>query len=58
LHKGLKSAFGKLYGYTSDEKGIRHASLNGDEMADEHLALFMFSTCASFCAYLVNVTRT
>jgi hypothetical protein len=57
LHKSLKSAFGKLYGYTSDEKGIRHASINGDEMVDEHLALFMFSTCASFCAYLVNITR-
>lgn len=57
LHKSLKSAFSKLYDYTSDEKGIRHASINGDEMVDEHLALFMFSTCASFCAYLVNVTR-
>ncbi|MDQ7019965.1 MAG: hypothetical protein Q9M33_12480 [Robiginitomaculum sp.] len=57
LHPALKKAFNQLYGYTSDEKGVRHASIDGDEMVDEHLALFMFSTCASFCAYLVNVTR-
>ena len=28
LHPALKEAFQKLYGYTSDEQGIRHALLN------------------------------
>ena len=27
LHPALKEAFTKLYGYTSDEQGIRHALL-------------------------------
>ena len=53
LHPALKSAFSKLYGYTSDEQGIRHALLNGDEAAvgmDE--AVFMLGACASFASYL------
>ena len=28
LHPALKEAFNKLYGYTSDEQGVRHASLD------------------------------
>ena len=53
LHPALKTAFSKLYGYASDERGIRHALLNGDGAdvgADE--ALFMFGACASFASYL------
>lgn len=30
LHPTLKNAFNKLYGYTSNEQGIRHALLNSD----------------------------
>lgn len=54
-HGALKSAFSTLYGYTSDEKGIRHALLE-EEAADVDLddAVFMFGACASFAAYLVN----
>ncbi len=54
-HSALKSAFDKLYGYTSDEEGIRHALLNKDT-ADVGLdeAIFMLGACASFAAYLVN----
>ena len=53
LHPALKSAFSKLYGYTSDEQGIRHAHLSADQAnvgMDE--ALFMFGACASFASYL------
>lgn len=57
-HTALKEAFSKLYGYTSDEQGIRHALLNKDSAdvgVDE--AVFMFGACASFAAYLVNIHR-
>ena len=53
LHPALKEAFSKLYGYTSDEQGIRHALLdrsNADVGMDE--AVFMLSACASFASYL------
>ena len=54
-HRALKEAFSKLYGYTSDEKGIRHALLDeGAADVDLDDAVFMFGACASFAAYLVN----
>ena len=57
-HPALKEAFSKLYGYTSDEQGIRHSLLDKpspDVDLDE--AMFMFGACASFAAYLVNKHR-
>ena len=54
-HRALKEAFSKLYGYTNDENGIRHALLDeGDADVDLDDAVFMFGACASFAAYLVN----
>lgn len=57
-HPALKQGFEKLYGYASNEQGIRHALLNQDS-ADVGLdeAVFMFGACASFAAYLVNKHR-
>lgn len=53
LHGALKGAFDQLYGYTSDEKGIRHALIDDiDDKVGENEALFMFTSCAAFCAYL------
>ena len=53
LHPALEDAFSKLYGYASDEQGIRHALL---ERADHNVgmdeAVFMLSACASFASYL------
>ena len=57
-HPALKEAFSKLYGYTNDEEGIRHALLkenSPDVGLDE--AMFMFGACASFAAYLVSKHR-
>ena len=54
-HPALKEAFKKLYGYTNDEQGIRHALLDKgspDVGLDE--AVFMFGTCASFAAFLLS----
>jgi hypothetical protein len=54
LHGGLKAAFASLYGYTSDEKGVRHALVFKDEaQVDEADALFMLGACASFVSYLL-----
>ncbi|WP_148663451.1 hypothetical protein [Bosea vaviloviae] len=54
LHGGLKNAFNSLYGYTSDEKGVRHALVLGNEArVDEADALFMLGACASFVSYLI-----
>ncbi len=53
LHPALKEAFTKLYGYTSNEQGIRHAHLGQDSAnvgMDE--AVFMLGACASFSSYL------
>ncbi len=53
LHPAFKQAISKLYGYTSDEQGIRHALLDKAEAnvtIDE--AVFMLGACASFASYL------
>ena len=53
LHPALKEAFNKLYGYTSDEQGVRHALLDRpDHNVGMDEALFMLSACASFASYL------
>jgi hypothetical protein len=55
LNSVLKDAFIKLYGYTSSEKGIRHALLEGDNAnVGQDEALFMFSACTAFVAYLAR----
>lgn len=61
--KAIHPAFAKgliaLYGYTSDESGVRHALLDGGAAAvTENEALFMYSACASFCQYLINTGRS
>lgn len=50
-HAALKEAFKKLYGYTSDEGGIRHKLLE-DETVDFHDAKFMLVTCCAFVNYI------
>ena len=57
LHPALKQGWNNLYGYTSDEKGgIRHAKIGDDSNIDEALAIYMFSSCISFAAYLARQT--
>lgn len=54
LHGSLKAAFSSLYGYSSDEEGVRHALVFGNEaQVDEEDALFMLGACASFVSYLL-----
>ncbi len=58
IHGALKSGFGNLYGYTSDEKGVRHALLSdGAPQVDETDAIYMLGSCAAFVSYLINKAR-
>ena len=57
VHGAFIKGMEKLYGYTSNEDGIRHAHLDDTANVDTHDAVFMFGACASFCAYLVNKSR-
>ena len=47
VHPALKAAWGKLYGYTSDEQGLRHAMTN-DPNVDFATAKYMVVSCAAF----------
>jgi len=47
LHPVLNDAFRKLYAYTSDAGGIRHAMTEGDEITFEE-AKFMLVACSAF----------
>jgi hypothetical protein len=53
LHPALKSAFSKLYGYTSDEGGIRHALMDQPNISFED-ARFMLVSCSAFINYLME----
>jgi hypothetical protein len=58
LHPAFRAGVTKLYGYTSDEEGIRHSLLeDGDAKVDEADALYMFGACASFVSYLIGKGR-
>jgi hypothetical protein len=52
LHPSLKEAFQKLYGYTSDAQGIRHALLD-EYTLDMEDATFMLVAWSAFVNYIV-----
>ena len=51
LHEALKDGFIKLYGYTSDADGIRHAMLDEPTLTAADARYFLLS-CTSFVNYL------
>lgn len=51
IHGALRSAFVKLYGYTSDENGIRHAILEESTVGFDE-AKYMIVVCSAFVNYL------
>lgn len=58
MHGGLKAGFLSIYGYTSDEKGIRHPLLDDPKAkVDETDAIFMIGACAAFVSYLISKAR-
>src|SRR5262249_55817209 len=53
LHPSFKEGILKLYGYTSDEGGIRH-SLTEVTNIDEADARYMLVSCSAFANYLIS----
>ena len=54
VHGAMRAGFASLYGFTSDEQGIRHALLDAPAASvDETDALYMLGSCSSFVTYLI-----
>ncbi len=58
IHPSMKSAFEKLYGYTSDANGIRHAGNIGGPSSTFDEAKFMLVSCSAFVNYLIGVSAS
>ncbi|MCI8366551.1 MAG: hypothetical protein HFJ66_02990 [Eggerthellaceae bacterium] len=56
IHGSLKLALEKLYGYASDEDGIRHGGIDPSK-AEAEDALFMLVSCSAFVNYLIEKKR-
>lgn len=56
LHPALKEGFAKLYGWTNDDGGIRHAMMDVSNLtlAD---ARFLLVICSAFANYLIDRTE-
>ena len=57
LHPALRTAFSNLYGYTSDEDGIRHALIETDKV-DFNDAKFMLVVCSAFINFVEGKLQT
>lgn len=53
IHPAMETAFSSLYGYTSDENGIRHGGIDfkGAPVED---AKYMLISCSAFLNYLIE----
>jgi len=55
----LKRGFTAIYGFTSDEQGIRHSLLEKESpTVDEADAQFMIGACSAFVSYLISKARS
>lgn len=57
IHPAMKSAFEKLYGYTSDTNGIRHANGLGEGNSTFEEAKYMLISCSAFVNYLKEILK-
>ncbi len=57
VHPALREAFSKLYGYTSDAGGIRHALMDDSRTATFEEAKFMLVACSAFINYVRGTTK-
>lgn len=53
IHPALKEAWRRMYGWTSDDKGIRHAASEAANV-DQSLAKYMLIACSAFVSYLIE----
>jgi len=56
IHPAMQQGFEKLYGYTSDQDGIRHAILEEKEITQSE-ARYMLISCSAFANYLVSLRQ-
>ncbi|MDK1684622.1 AbiJ-NTD4 domain-containing protein [Acinetobacter terrestris] len=56
LHPTLMESLNKLYGYTSDEAGVRHGSAQESNLSYID-AKFMLVACTNFINYLIEKTK-
>lgn len=56
IHSAMEKGFSSLYGYTSDEGGIRHGSIDFANAPSED-AKFMLVSCSAFVNYLIEKWR-
>ena len=54
LHPALTDAWKKMFGYSSDEKGMRHAGTEEPVIVDFAFAKYMLVTCSAFVNYLAE----
>lgn len=59
LHPALRTAFSSLYGYTSDEDGIRHAILESQNVGFDEAKFFLVvcSTFSNFVQAKINALK-
>ncbi len=56
IHSALQQGFIKIYGWTSDGDGIRHAMMDEPNL-DQEDALYMLVSCSSFINYLIRKSQ-
>jgi hypothetical protein len=57
LNPALKSAFEKLYGYTSGKNGIRHPLIDETTDVGYAEAQYMLVTCSAIVSYIIEKAR-
>lgn len=55
-HGAFRDGLDKLYGYTSDEKGVRHGSIEKADL-DRATATLMLVTCSAFVSWFIEEGR-
>lgn len=53
IHKAMENGFNSLYGYASDENGIRHGGIDFKNVPSED-AKYMLVSCSAFVNYLIE----
>ncbi|MGC9385032.1 MAG: AbiJ-NTD4 domain-containing protein, partial [Kosmotogaceae bacterium] len=56
IHDALRNGFLNLYGWTSDDEGIRHSLMDEPTLSQED-AIYMLVTCSAFINYLFEKSR-
>lgn len=57
MHPSLRVAIDKLYGYASDEEGVRHGATKASTVGEPE-ARCMLVTCSALTNYLIQKSRT